>query len=154
MDKRIAEEIRRFNRFYMDTVSFFDLHSIHPSMSDFECRILYEIREKSDITAKELSDALHIDRGYMSRTLAKLEKTGCIVRNESDIDRRRKHMRLTKKGRDVVELSIENANNNTQTQFGYLSEEDIDKVIGAMQLIEEIMLSNKSKEPSPATESN
>ena len=143
MEKSIAEEIRKFNRFYMSTISVFDSHSVHPELSSLVCRILYEIEEGKDITAKEIADIMHLDRGYLSRTLTRLEKLGCIVRDESGIDRRCKHLRLTDKGRADLELSIENANDNTQYQFGYLSKDQLKQVVGAMQFIQSVVLSNK-----------
>lgn len=147
MDRNASEEIRKFNRFYSSAIGIFDFYSIHPVLSDIECRILYEIMECKNITAKELLEILHIDRGYLSRTLAKLEKNGYIVRAESEIDHRRKNIELTDKGKEALSLCIENANINSENQFGGLSDEDLDKIIGAMRLIQEVFTSGQKPKP-------
>lgn len=143
MDRNFSEEIRKFNRFYSGAIGLFDFYSIHPTLTDVECRILYEIMDHEKITAKELSDIIHIDRGYLSRTLAKLEKNGYIVRHESEIDRRYKNLELTEKGKEARRLCIENANKNTDIQFGQLSREELEKIIGAMRLIQDIFTSKQ-----------
>lgn len=147
MDRKTSEEIRKFNRFYSSAIGIFDFYSIHPILSDIECRILYEIMECANITAKELLEIIHIDRGYLSRTLAKLEKDGYIVRAESEIDHRCKNIELTDKGKEALSLCIENANKNSEIQFGGLSEEDLEKIIGAMRLIQEVFLSGQKPKP-------
>lgn len=137
MDREIVEQIRRFNRFYSSVIDVFDFYSIHPVLTDIECRILYEITEHSDITAKELIDIIHVDRGYLSRVLAKLEKEGYIVRTEAESDRRRKKLSMTEKGREALRLCVENANKNTEEQFGRLPDEALEKVVTAMRMIQE-----------------
>lgn len=143
MDSVFTEEIRKFNRFYSGAIGFFDLYSIHPTLSDIECRIIYEIMEHEKITAKELNDILHIDRGYLSRTLKKLEKERYIFRHESKIDRRYKILMLTEKGKEAAQLSVENANKNTNLQFGHLSEAELEKIIWAMRIIQDTFTSKK-----------
>lgn len=144
MSTDFTEEIRKFNRFYFGVVEAFDFYSIHPFLTDLECRVLYEIMDHEEITAKELIDIIRIDRGYLSRTLSKLEHNGYIVRREAVIDRRYKNLELTEKGKNELKLCVENANKNTYMQFGQLSEEDLKKIIGAMRLIQDIMTSKQT----------
>lgn len=99
--------------------------------------------EHEKITAKDLNDILHIDRGYLSRTLKKLEKEGYIFRHESKIDRRYKILVLTEKGKEAAQLSVENANKNTDLQFGHLSEAELEKIIWAMRIIQDTFTSKK-----------
>lgn len=145
MDRKIAEQIRKFNRFYTGTVGLFDYYSIHPVLTDIECRILYEIRDHEDVSARELIEIIHVDRGYLSRILAKLEREGYIVRTESAQDRRRKNLYMTEKGEEALRLCIENANKNTEEQFGTLSDEALDKIVGAMKMIQEVFESGNMK---------
>ena len=137
MDINIVEQIRRFNRFYSGVIDVYDFYSIHPVLSDIECRILYEIAEHSDVNARELIDIIHVDRGYLSRVLSRLERDNYIIRTESAHDRRVKNLYMTDKGMEALRLCIDKANRNTKEQFGSLSEEALAKVVGAMNTIEE-----------------
>ena len=62
MDINIVEQIRRFNRFSSGVIDVYDFYSIHPVLSDIDCRILYDIAAHSDVNARALIDIIHVAR--------------------------------------------------------------------------------------------
>lgn len=143
MDREISEGIRAFNRFYSGVIDLFDTYSIHPELTDLEGRILYEIDSHEGLTARDLIDILHIDRGYLSRIMTKLEKDGYIARYASRSDRRQKDLALTEKGREALSLCVDNANRNVGIQFDGLSDESMRQIVAAMRDIEQIYRTRK-----------
>jgi DNA-binding MarR family transcriptional regulator len=49
-----------------------------------------------------LSDALQLDRATTAAVLARLEEKGLVRRKQSTLDRRRKHVELTARGRRLI----------------------------------------------------
>ncbi|RZT30849.1 MarR family winged helix-turn-helix transcriptional regulator [Cupriavidus agavae] len=64
--------------------------------------ILMSLKSGSVGTPLEISRALSIDTGLMTRMLDKLENKGLLQRHRSDEDRRVVHLILTDKGRTVA----------------------------------------------------
>lgn len=58
-------------------------------------RVLYELAHRDAPTAAEVSKALGLDAGYLSRTLAGFHKRGFLTRKASANDGRRAHLSLT-----------------------------------------------------------
>jgi DNA-binding MarR family transcriptional regulator len=66
--------------------------------------ILSELGRRSDAppTMRELADALVMDRSSLGHNLRPLERDGFIALQESDQDRRRRHIALTRTGNDKL----------------------------------------------------
>ena len=91
--------IRRFNRFYTQTIGALDAHFLGTEASLPEARLLFEIATREPVTATVLQDALGMDAGYLSRLVARFEKRGWIVRERREDDARARDLRLTETGR-------------------------------------------------------
>ena len=78
--------IRRFNRFYTQTIGALDAHFLGTEASLPEARLLFEIATREPVTATVLQDALGMDAGYLSRLVARFEKRGWIVRERRGDD--------------------------------------------------------------------
>lgn len=64
------------------------------------------------VTASQLADVLHLDRGSISAALNRLEEKGLLERRTDPVDRRRVTLGLTARGRQVdrpTEHTIESA---------------------------------------------
>lgn len=68
--------------------------------------ILY-VGKHPDCSPKELSQALHMDAGHTTRTLAKLAQDGFLVQEKNKEDRRAHILRLTEKGETAFRMSYE-----------------------------------------------
>ena len=55
-----------------------------------------------DVAPKQLARALGVSVPYLTITLDPLEARGLLGRSRSEVDRRSQHVRLTRKGADLV----------------------------------------------------
>jgi DNA-binding MarR family transcriptional regulator len=96
-------KIRAFNRYYTDLIGLLDKHLLNSSWSLAEARIIYEIHIAGSVRASQIIEVMHIDRGYLSRLLKKLEKEKLIARQTSSQDARASTITLTAKGQKEFE---------------------------------------------------
>lgn len=67
--------------------------------------ILLYAGHRDGCSPKDICQALKLDAGYLNRELAKLTERGMITQEKNEADRRGRIIRLTERGRDVVQLS-------------------------------------------------
>ncbi len=96
-DNRIAA-VRAFTRFYTQKSGVLNERLHDSSFGLTEARILYELANRDNSSAKDLSFDLDLDAGYVSRVLKKFEKHDLISREQSPHDRRRQTIALTAAG--------------------------------------------------------
>jgi DNA-binding MarR family transcriptional regulator/GNAT superfamily N-acetyltransferase len=136
--------IRRFNRFYTGQIGLLQQGLLDTPFSLTEVRILYEIAHRDRVTASDLSNDLNLDPGYLSRILAKFEKSGWIRRTPSPADRRQSLLTLTAKGVANFHPLEERSNQQVEQMLSKLNPVSQQQLIGAMQSIERIL------SPAPA----
>jgi DNA-binding MarR family transcriptional regulator/GNAT superfamily N-acetyltransferase len=95
-------KMRRFNRFYTNLLGLLDRHLLETEFSLTEARVLYELGESDACSAKELTQRLNVDPGYLSRILKQFEKKGLAGRARSSEDGRLYPIRLTEKGQETL----------------------------------------------------
>jgi DNA-binding MarR family transcriptional regulator/GNAT superfamily N-acetyltransferase len=100
-DDAIAK-VRHFNRFYTRVIGALDDGLLGSAFSLTEARVLYDLGRAESTETSELRELLGLDRGYLSRILARLERSGLIRRERSPRDRRRQVIRLSAKGRRAL----------------------------------------------------
>jgi len=95
----ITAKIRAFNRYYTTVIGILDKNYLESDYSLTEVRIMYELNaHPKGITAKDLNEILHIDKGYLSRLLAILAKKKLIYKQQIKSDKRAFNLLLTEKG--------------------------------------------------------
>jgi DNA-binding MarR family transcriptional regulator/GNAT superfamily N-acetyltransferase len=97
-DTSVAE-IRRFNRYYTSVIGLLDEHFLHSPYTLSEGRVLYELAHRDGLTASDLVQSLRLDPGYLSRILARFEKTKLLKRTPLPEDRRQAALTLTAAGK-------------------------------------------------------
>lgn len=111
-----VDQVRSFNRFYTQYVGALG-KILNSPFSLAEARVIYELAQRRDTTATELSKDLALDPGYLSRILSALKKLGLVSRVRSKADGRQSLLRLTPKGcRDFQQLNAR-------------SEEEVEKLL-------------------------
>ena len=95
-------KIRRFNRFYTNLLGLLDRHLLETEFSLTEARVLFELGESDACSAKELTQRLTVDPGYLSRILKQFEKKGLTERVRSSEDGRLYPIHLTQRGRETL----------------------------------------------------
>lgn len=88
MNKQTISDIRKFNRFYTNIIGLLDQHILESPFSLTEARILLEIYLTKECTASKLMAQLKVDKGYLSRILAKLAEENLIQKEKSLQDNR------------------------------------------------------------------
>jgi DNA-binding MarR family transcriptional regulator/GNAT superfamily N-acetyltransferase len=110
------EAVRQFNRFYTQKIGVLGEALLDSGYSLTEARVLYELAHKPAVSAKDLSEELGIDAGYLSRILKRFESAGLISRKRSQADARQSLIELTAKGRKVF-AGLDKASNEQVTQM-------------------------------------
>lgn len=95
------QAVRRFNRLYTRELGLLGARHLDTPYGLTEIRILYELAHRDLPTASELADDLGLDRGQLSRLLAKLTRQGLIASTRNPDDKRRSHLELTPEGKKV-----------------------------------------------------
>ena len=76
---RIAA-IRRFSRFYTRRIGALAEGLLQSGFPLTEARVLYELAHHAEPTASDISAALDLDPGYLSRILTRFEQQGLLDR--------------------------------------------------------------------------
>ncbi len=95
-----ATALRAFNRFYTRVIGVLGEGLLRTPYSLAEARVIYELGLREETDVARLRAELAIDRGHLSRMLARFEDGGLVTRTRSSADRRRQVVRLTDRGRD------------------------------------------------------
>ena len=133
------DRIREFNRFYTVQQDFLNGRYLNTDYSITELRILFEICQNSRITANFLVDILHMDKGYISRLISRLEKNGLVKRNRSETDNRAKDISLTDTGGAYVDKLVEAINVRIGKMIATLNASDCDRLCGALDVVTELL---------------
>lgn len=139
MKRKNIEKIREFNRFYTTYLGVLDRKFLGTEYTLTEGRIIVEIGSNSGLTAKEISDRLNIDQGYLSRIISRYLKNGVIDRTTSKKDSRFKILTLTDAGYELYK----DLNKRSDLQLNYMlqgiSKEDEDELILSINSIYQIL---------------
>lgn len=136
---KTAMEIRRFNRFYLPYFHLLAQKYLNTEYSMAEARILYEVYENRKISARDIVNALHIDKGYVSRILKKFQAQGLLKREPSVGDMRLTLISLTEEGTALAERLIDTSNCQTEQYIAGLSDGDLDRLSYHMAQITKIL---------------
>ena len=101
LESQIAA-VRGFSRFYTHKLGIIEPKLLDSSFTLQEARIIYEIAQQENCTATDLVRALGLDAGFLSRTLAALQRRQIVARKPSRTDRRANELVLTAKGMMIV----------------------------------------------------
>ena len=96
----LVSDVREFTRFYTNVIGLLNTHLLNSPYTLPEARVLYEIAQQPQTTAKNLIEKLAIDKGYLSRILKVFEKKGIIQKATDHTDARAATVMLTKKGQN------------------------------------------------------
>jgi len=137
-ENRVAA-VRRFNRFFTRRLGVLREGLLHTPYSLTESRILYEIANRDQVIAADLSKDLGLDPGYLSRILDRLEQKGLIRKEQVPSDGRQRLLRLTPDGEAAASLLDQRSREEIGEMLGNLSEQDQNRLIQAMNTIEQLL---------------
>ena len=133
------QEIRRFNRFYVQNIGVYKEDYLAGAYSLLSVRVLFEIAGNPNFTAADIANLLEIDAGYLSRILKKLENRRVIERQPCKDDARRKTLSITELGQADLKKLHSTANKEVVTMTDGLSGLQMDSLIDSMKNIEGLL---------------
>jgi DNA-binding MarR family transcriptional regulator/GNAT superfamily N-acetyltransferase len=134
-DSRIAA-FRRFNRFYTQKIGVLDKGYLQSEFSVAEARVLYELAQREESTASEISANLGLDMGYLSRILAKLEEQQLIRRAPAEQDARQRLIQVTAKGKKAMSTLDSRSEEQAGSLLSELTDPQQATVLQAMSQIQ------------------
>lgn len=137
--KNEIDRVRAFNRFYTNFLGLLNEKLLGKSVSLTEGRILFEIDKYPDCNARDLMELLRIDKGYLSRTLSRLEQSGFLKKNLSKKDKRARILSLTTKGEKLLDGINRNATSEIKNILKALRKSEREGLVSAMLEIETIL---------------
>ncbi|MFZ5824946.1 MAG: bifunctional helix-turn-helix transcriptional regulator/GNAT family N-acetyltransferase [Bacillota bacterium] len=140
-----VEAVRRFSRFYTGKIELLNEGLLRSPFSLAEGRVIYELAHRERSTATELSAALSMDPGYLSRILSRFSRRGLVHREPSKADGRQSLLRLTEKGQDAFALLNARSRAQIEELLNPLSPAEQNRLVEAMATIEELL----GEKPAP-----
>lgn len=130
--------VRRFSRFYTRQLGLLNETLLDSPFSLSEGRVLYELAQRDQVTATELSHELGLDAGYLSRILSKFQKHGLLTKTPAT-DARRNLLQLTAQGLAAFAVINTRSHQQIETFLNKLAIEDQARLVDAMRLIEALL---------------
>ncbi|UCE20457.1 MAG: MarR family transcriptional regulator [Gemmatimonadota bacterium] len=133
------EKVRKFNRFYTKRIGLLEQGLLKTRYPLTQARIIFELAQHEQTTARDLVSALSIDPGYLSRILSIFEKDGLIQKTPSKSDNRQRVLKLTAKGRKSFHVLNNRSSQEVKGLLQSLSGEDQHRLIHAMRTITDVL---------------
>lgn len=143
MKDKDIELIREFNRFYTGIIGLLDEHILQSPYSLPEARVLYELHHRQPCSAKDLTEAINMDKGYLSRVLNTFAKTGLVIKKQSKEDGRATVLSLTAKGEKEFELINAASASQLSGMLASLNESNVKKLLSHMAEIKKLLTQNE-----------
>lgn len=123
---------RRFNRFYTNTLGLLRRRLLDSPLGLAEARVLFEIRQTPGIHAVALARSLGMDRGQLSRIIAKLHRSGHIARSTAPSGRKGVPLHPARAGLKLLEEIDAAADRQAQQLLGHLDGPAADALTAAL----------------------
>jgi DNA-binding MarR family transcriptional regulator len=138
-DQNLIDKIRGFNRFYTNIIGLLDQHFLDSPFSLTEGRVLYEICNTDECSAKKIREKILIDEGYLSRILDSFSKRGFIKRTPSQMDGRLRIIAPTEKGQKEFASLNQSSNRLISQLIEKLSDEERVELLRNMDKIRALL---------------
>ena len=131
--------VRSFNRFFTRQIGVLREGLLHSEFTLTEMRVLYELAHHGDQPSATLCRDLGLDRGYLSRIVAKFESAGLVAKVPSATDGRAKLLHMTEQGRAVYEPLDRRSREEVGDMLSRFDEQDQLRMLDAMHTIRELL---------------
>lgn len=139
-------KVRDFNRMIAVRLNVFGRKALGTQWSLAEGRVIVELGRAGECTATEVAAALGMDKGNLSRILARLGEKGLVERGSSPVDGRTQMLALTDAGRAAFEEVDRLSDEQARDMLNGLSDEEAAKVVDAMETVR-VALARSSSSP-------
>lgn len=138
-DEELIGRMRSFNRFYTNVIGVVDRHILDSPHSLTEARVLYEISNTDDCSARKIRENVDIDEGYLSRIIGKFIKKELVKKSRSKNDRRTRIIILTEKGKKEFAKLDTDSSESVYKAVEKLSRKEREELVGLMERIHELL---------------
>lgn len=97
--------------------------------------VLYHLWKEDGLTQQQLCNKTNRDKPSITRLIHNLEKMGLVERNSSETDKRKNHIRLTQKAKQLQDISIDVANETMDEALVGISKNEIETVKNVLQKV-------------------
>lgn len=147
LSKHDVDAVRSFNRFYTRQIGVLNEGLLDSPFTLTQARVLFELAQRKEATAKELQDALDLNAGYLSRMVRDFAKRKLIARERSTEDSRRIVLSLTAAGRKTFQGLDRGSHRSTQQMLKDLRQSDRQRLLASLDEVSRTL----QRQPAPAT---
>jgi DNA-binding MarR family transcriptional regulator/GNAT superfamily N-acetyltransferase len=148
LEERIGT-VRRFNRFYTRKIGVLREGLLGSPLSLTEARVLFELAQRNQATASELSQELGLDSGYLSRMLKGFEARSFIEKHASRSDGRQIILSLTDRGHEMFAVLDARSRDEIAELLHELRPSDQARLVAALRTVE-TLLSDRGVHSGPS----
>jgi DNA-binding MarR family transcriptional regulator len=134
-----VEQMRSFNRFYTNLIGLLNQHIYESPYSLTEVRVLYEINNNDQPTARRIMETISIDEAYLSRILLKFQKEKLLRKEQSTTDKRVYYITPTEKGRKVFGTLNDRSQQSLKNLLEKLPAGERSALIGHLQQVQQLL---------------
>ncbi|RJS62573.1 MarR family transcriptional regulator [Bacillus sp. PK3_68] len=106
------------------------------SITPVQYTILEHITVNQPVTPSEMSECMHVSMPNMSRELKKLSEKNLIERLTDPKDRRKQYVRLSKKGKTMMDDAFSLIESNFLSRVQHASKEDLEDIDRALDVLQ------------------
>jgi len=128
--RRISET---FHRYHCNHRNIVDSRFREKGIYFGQPPILKYLSENENSTQKEIADYLHISAPSVATSLKRMEEAGLVVRLENKKDARKNTLKLTRKGRELVEYADNMFLYIDDVTYKGFSEEELDMLVSFLE---------------------
>jgi DNA-binding MarR family transcriptional regulator/GNAT superfamily N-acetyltransferase len=143
-----VDAVRRFTRFYTRRIGVLHEGLLGSPFSLAEGRVLYEVAQRTGVTATELGKDLGLDAGYLSRILRGFEDKGLIARRPSERDGRQSLLSLTPAGREAFAAIDSRSREEVSGLIAPLADTERARLVAALRTIEDLLAPDSARKPA------
>lgn len=135
----MEEEVKQISSFIRIFSSY--LNSLEKKMANEmltfnEIRVMLELHDNEQLSAKDIEQRLDFDKSYMSRILKNLSEMGYISKDQSSEDKRLFHLSLTEEGKELSQSLYEQYLDILEDEIEDLSDAEKNQLLKAIRFVE------------------
>ena len=134
-----VDALREFNRFYTRRIGVLHEGLLASEFTLTQSRLLWELAQRGSATASELSRALDLDAGYLSRLLGGFRERGLIRTTPAADDARQRRLALTPAGRKAFAPLDERSRRDTGALLAALPDAQQQELLQALATVRRLL---------------
>ncbi len=143
-DETVAA-VRRFNRNYTRNIGLLEETLTGSGFTLAEARVLFELGAGGAGVARDIARELRLDPAYLTRILQRFARDGLVSTQPSEVDRRRRDLRLTEVGQRALAGLQAAADMQTGALLAHLDTVARKRLVAAMERVGELLDPGRAK---------